>query len=262
MNVQRVFGCGIDGRAFKAKYEGLSDEDQFRLSRVAGRVLLTLKLRYEVAFHSNPFAWRGEESGLRHVALPSTEVYLLCTCLDTLAGKAVHKSFPDWTKEQPTTMDWWKDTETVWSRYQDEYGVGRNLEALYGALPQSAKDWLVSNVAIRRADQPLAPEQQDVGKLLKRLYRYFYNIRRNAYTHSSVSHPTHVADDIREPTDGEWWVAPVLAAQFVFDRKKPKQKWNLSYRQGLDEATILRIIINAIALDMLGIELIMSHNVV
>ena len=105
MNVQRVFGCGIDGQAFKANYEGLSDENQFRLSRVAGRVWLTLQLRYEMAFYNNPFAWRNEEYSLRHIEVPSIEVYLLWTCLETLAGKPVHKNFKDWIKEQPNIMD-------------------------------------------------------------------------------------------------------------------------------------------------------------
>jgi len=256
MNVQQVFGCGIDGQAFKTKYEGLSDKNQFRLGRVASRVWLTLKLRYEMAFYSNPFARRGEEYNLRRVELPSIEVYLLCTCLDTLAGKPTYKSFENWLKEQPNIIDLGlKEIAHLHSQYLDEHGVSRNLKALFRTLPQSAKDWLASNVVIRRSDQPLSPDQQNVDKLLKRLHIYLYNTRRNAFTHSSISRPTPIAEDVREPTDGGWWVTPVSGTHFILYRDRPNQKWNLSYRQGLDEATILRIIIYAVVLQMLEIEL-------
>lgn len=256
MNVQRVFGCGIDGQVFKTKNERLSIKNQSRLGRVAGRVWLTLKLRYEMAFCNNPFPWRYEEYSLRHVELPSIEVYLLCTCLDTLAGKPVHKNFKDWIEEQPNTNNFGKeDIKSLYSQYEAEYGVGKKLRDLFKNLPQSVKVWLASNVAIRRSDQPLAPERQNVDKLLDRLYRYFYNYRRNNFTHGSVSRPTLVAEDVREPLDGGWWVTPASGTHFVLYSDRPNQKWNLSYRQGLDEATILRIIIYAVALQILGIEL-------
>jgi hypothetical protein len=217
---------------------------------------LTLKLRYEMGFYNNPFPWRDEGYRLRHVELPSIEVYLLCTCLDTLAGKPVHKNFKDWIREQPNIIDLGLENITrLYSQYEDEYGVGRNLRALFRNLPQSAKDWLASNVVIRRSDQPLALEQLNVDKLLNRLYIYFYNIRRNAFTHGSVSHLTFIAEDVREPTDGGWWVTPASGTHFILYRDRPNQKWNLSYRQGLDEATILRVIIYAVALQMLEIEL-------
>ena len=256
MNLQRAFGCGIDGQVFKTKYERLSDENRLRLGKVAGRVWLTLKLRYELVLPSNPFASSTEDYSLRYVELPSMEVYLLCTCLDTLAGKSVYRNFKDWIREQPDTTELGLDDITrLYSQYEDEYGVGRNLKALFKTLPETAKDWLASNVVIRRADLPLAPEQQSPEKLLNRLYRYFYNTRRNAFTHGSTSLPTPMAEEIREPKDGEWWVTPASGTHFTLYRDRPNQKWNLSYRQGLDEATILRMIIYAVVLQMLRIDL-------
>jgi hypothetical protein len=217
---------------------------------------LTLKLRYETGFYNNPFPWGYEGYALRHIELPSIEVYLLCACLDTLAGKPVYRSFERWMREQPNAIDLSvKDVVRLYSSYMDEYGVGRNLRALFRNLPQSAKEWLASNVVIRRSDQPLAPYSQNIDKLLDRLYRYFYQVRRNAFTHGSVSLPTPIAEDIQESLDGEWWVTPVSGTHFSLYRDRPEQKWNLSYRQGLDEATILRIIIYAVAIQMLGIEL-------
>jgi hypothetical protein len=253
MNIQLVFGCGIDGQTLKARYEGLSEENKLRLGRVAGRVWLTLKLRYEMAFYNNPFAWRGEEYNLKHVELPSIEV--LCTCLDTLAGKPVHKNFKDWIRGQPNVTGLGLEEIThLYAQYEEEYGVGRNLRALFKNLPRSVKNWLASNVVIRRSDQPLSVKEQDPDKLVNRLYVYFYNVRRNAFTHGSVSRPTPIAGDVREPKDGEWWITPASGTHFVLYRDRPNQEWNLSYRQGLDEATILRMIIHAAGLQMLGIE--------
>lgn len=255
MNVQRVFGCGIDGQVFKDKYKGLSDENRSRLIRVAGRVWLTQKLRYELALYSHPFAWQGEEYSLRHVEIPSMEVYLLCTCLDTLAGRAVYKNFKDWIKEQPDIENLGlKEITALYSQYEEAYGIGRNLRSLFRNLPKSAKDWLIENVVIRKAGQPIIVEHRNADMLLDRLYRYFYNVRRNAFTHNSASRPTPVADDVREPLEGGLWVTPVSGTHFRF-REESKQKWNLPYRQGLDEATILRIIICAVALKLLNIEL-------
>lgn len=255
--MQRVFGCGVDGHTFKVKYRELSEKNRLRLGRVAGRVWLTLKLRYEMAFlYNNPFALGGEEYNLRHIELPSIEIYLLCTCLDTLAGKPIHKNFKDWVKDQPNTTGFdLEEITRLCAQYEEEYGVGRNLRALFRNLPPSVKDWLASNVVIERSDQYLLPEEQDVDKLVNRLYVYFYNVRRNAFTHGSVSRPTPIADKVREPKDGEWWVTPASGTHFILHRDRPNQEWNLSYRQGLDEATILRIIIHAVALQMLGVEL-------
>ena len=255
MSVQQVLGCGIDGQTFKTKYERLSEENKLRLGRVADRVRLTLKIRYEMAFYNNPFAWGAEEYSLRYVELPSIEVYLLCTCLDTLAGQPVHRNFKDWIRDQLSVTSLSLEEVThLYAQYEEEYGVGRNLRSLFRNLPWSVKDWLATNIVIWRSDQLLPVGEQDANELGNRLYLYFYNARRNAFTHGSVSHPTLIADDIREPEDSEWWITPAAGTDFVLNRDRPNQRWNLSYRPGLDEATILRMIIHAAGLQMLEIE--------
>jgi hypothetical protein len=256
MNVQRIFGCGIDRRLFNRKYEALSKEDQERLERVARRVHLTLKLRYEMGFRDNPLGSTGEGYILRDVELPSIEVYLLCTCLDTLAGKPTYKCFDKWITQQPdvTAVDR-KGIVNLVDRYKEEYGVGSNFRRLFTNLSDGTKDWLANNVAIRRSGQPLEPEMQDVDRLVERLCRYFYDIRRNRFTHGSVSLHTPIAQDIRQAGAEGWWITPASGAGFILHPKKPSQKWDLSYREGLDEATILRIIIHAAALHILKIEI-------
>jgi hypothetical protein len=256
-DVQRVFGCGVGGQTFKAKYEGLSDKDRLRLERVARRVWLTLKLRYETIFLKNPFAWSDEEFALAEVELPSIEVYLLCTCLDTLAGKPNYAEFGDWLKDQKDVMNLGiQEVTCLYEQYKKEHGVSKNLRSLFEDLPQSIKTWLAGNVVIRRANEPLIVAGQDEDLLVKRLCIFFYDFWRNAFTHSSISRQTSIADDVSEPGKGKgWWVTPAVCTHFPLYNDRPNQEWNLSYRQCLDLATILRLIIHAAALQFLNIEL-------
>jgi hypothetical protein len=61
------------------------------------------------------------------------------------------------------------------------------------------------------------------------------------------------AEDIRHPDETDWWVTPASGTHFVLNRRSPKKLWNFSYRQGLDEATILLLIIYSAALQILKI---------
>ena len=67
MKTQQVFGCGVDIRIFKSKYESLDKKDQLRLECVARRVWLTVKIRYEMSFYGNPFAQSDEDFTLTDV---------------------------------------------------------------------------------------------------------------------------------------------------------------------------------------------------
>ena len=55
MYARTVFGCGVDKQLFQDRYEALDEEEQQRLERVARRVWITLKLRYETFTFSDPF---------------------------------------------------------------------------------------------------------------------------------------------------------------------------------------------------------------
>jgi hypothetical protein len=97
----KVFSCGVEGLTFKAHYAAIAEGECKRLDRVAWRMWLTLQLRYRAKFSSN-FALRGEDSlNLAYVELPSLEIYLLLTCLDTLAGDPEWPSFDRWLKKHP-----------------------------------------------------------------------------------------------------------------------------------------------------------------
>jgi hypothetical protein len=256
MRIQQVFGCGVNAQTFRASLEGLPEEDRLRLERVARRAWLTLKLRYGMAFTRNPFPLGNEESDLLDVELPSIEIYLLCTCLDTLAGRSGEVEFGEWLENQEDKVDLdVQEVQCLYRRYKKEHGIGSNLRNLFETLPQDAKNWLANNVVIRRSNEPLSVTNQDVAKLVKQLYTYFYEVWRNAFTHGSVSQQTLTAEDIRESIDGDsWWVTPASCTGFILYKKKENQKWNLSYRQGLDLATILRVIIGVAVLKTMGIE--------
>lgn len=60
-------------------------------------------------------------------------------------------------------------------------------------------------------------------------------------------------DDIRLSDETGWWVTPASGTHFPLERRHPNKLWNFSYRQGLDEATILRLIIHSVALQKLDI---------
>jgi hypothetical protein len=261
MDVQRVFGCGIDRQIFKAKHEALQEKDQVRLEKVARRLYLTLKLRYEIASYSSPFEWSEEEISLSDVEFPSIEIYLLCTCLDTLAGRSDYKDFGEWLKAKDIASKLEvSEVVCLYVQYKEEYGVGRSWRKLFNDLPQSVNIWLANNVVIRRSNQPPVARDQDTSVLVKRLYTYFFEVWRNRFTHSSVSQPVLIAEDVIEPIEGDdHWITPAACATFVLHRDKPNQEWDLSYRRGLDLAIILRVIIHAAALILMDIEPAREH---
>lgn len=259
VNTKSMFGCGIDGRLFKEKFDNLPEEGRRRIEKVARRLWLTLMLRYRLAVLHNPFLGVRYSFDLQDVELPSMEVYLLVTCLDTLAGKSTYVDFRDWIKTHSCAPALEVDEiSTLYAQYLDEYGVTRNLRQIFTEIPKCVKDWLSQNVAIYQFDKMFDKDRSGtVDELVTNLFKYFYNVRRNEYTHSSSSRQTLTARDVIDPkkVDNNGWVTPASGSCFILDKRKPDQEWGFSYRQGLDEATILRVIIHAVVLQLLCIEL-------
>lgn len=259
MDIQRVFGCGIDKQTFKMKYESLSNpQEKMRLDRVAKRLQLTLSLRYRVGFYRSLIGQGQEGYTFTNKELPSMEIYLLCTCLDTLAGQPKHLNFDDWIEAQENIEFKNKnDIIKLYKQYNNEYGVGKNLKDLFINLPPIIKTWLSNNVAINRTKQPQPTTQTDTNKLMVNLYKFFYNLWRNPFTHNSDLPQASIANDIFEPTkDDNWWSYPTAWLDFELDKK---QGWELSYKKGLDLVTILRLIINVVALQILEIDVTQEY---
>jgi hypothetical protein len=236
----KVFSCGVEGQIFKAHYAAMAEEECRRLDRVAWRMWLTLQLRYRAKFSSN-FTLRGEDSlNLAYVELPSLEIYLLLTCLDTLAGDPKWSSFDKWLKEHPVDCN--LNTEGIldlFELWREDHGPRRTIRKLFEGLPSCVTDWLSEHIVFQKysADKPIATK----------LFNYFYDERRNEFTHSSVTRHTVMAiGEIELPSeDDKWWSH--CADGF------------LKYRQGFDLATILRIIIYAVILQKLCVPLSMGH---
>lgn len=254
MDPLHVFGCGVNRKIFETKFNALDQENQRRIERVARRIKVTLKMRYEIGVLKNPFESSFDNFLIENQELSAIRVYLLFTCLDTLAGKPHHMDFRDWLHKQQCDSTMNKDEIiNLYDIYMSEYGVGQNLRDLFNTLPLSTKKWLVENVVIREIGQPIPSEGQPVDQLIKRLYSYFYEIQRNDFTHNSITRAVFTSEDIREPDENGCWVTPASGLHFMLNRHKPKKLWNFSYRQGLDEATILQIIIHSAALRILNI---------
>ena len=255
MNFRDVFGCGVDPAVFDRLHEDLPLEEQDRLQRVGRRVWLTLVLRYQTIIRRSPFESPYDWIMLSRWELPSIEVYLLCTCLDTLAGKSDYRTFWQWLNtraiDRALTMN---EIGGLHAQYMEEYGVGLAFRRLFDNLSTAVKIWLASNVSIRPSDHPIADTDIDSQELVSLLRKYFYTIWRNPYTHRSMSRQTSVADDTRIPSQVGWWITPASGTMFEFQDGRTGQTWDFSFREGLDEATILRVIIHASVLRMMGVE--------
>lgn len=260
--VRKAFGCGIHIADFTNRYEALPEEEKDRLRRVGSRMLMTLRLRYQLAVSTNPFMDGVEQHFFESSDWPSLEVYLLCTCLDMIAGQPRHKDFKAWVREQSLTeMLSIDDVIKLYESYQNTHGVGRNLRQLFENLPQVMKQWLANNIMIDEGKFSPVPHAlpEDTAKLIKHLVNYFYDIRRSNFTHSGLTYHTEIADDIYafdENRHEQWW-----AVDFAFSFKnKPHKEALLHFRQGLDLATILRLILHTVALQKLGIEV--TQNII
>lgn len=254
MDALLVFGCGVNRKDFETKFNALSQENQLRLEKVARRVRVTLKLKYEMGVYQNPFEAPYDYFVLVRDELPAIGIYLLVTCLDTIAGKAQFMDFRDWLKDQHiiTTTNK-EEIINLYTLYVNDFGVGKNLRDLFDNLPSITKEWLAKNVVFREIEQPFPLGSQPLDQLGKRLYTYFYEIRRNDFTHRCFPRQVSTAEDIRYPDETGGWVTPASGTHFELNRRKRNKLWNFSYRQGLDEATILQIIIHSAVLQILNI---------
>lgn len=254
MDMQRLLGCGIDKGTFDRKFKELSEDDQQKLDRVARRLLMTLKIHYEVNFYQfNITETRDDYYQFLFTELPSLEIYLLCTCLDTLAGKAKYMKFDKWLDDRRIG---WVDKQSIgelYCDYEKEYGVGINIQHLFESLHPIAKKWLVDNVRIQRPTQIEISLEKDTNKFIVRLYKYFYNIWRNPFTHSSVSRNALTLETLDGLSEfipfGEW----VLAAKDV-EIYNDERKWNLYHKKDIDLSVILRVIIYVTTLAILRID--------
>ena len=149
--VYNTFGCHVEDRTFKNHYAVISEDERGRLHRVASRMLLTLQLRYRAKFSPN-FAVRGEDSlNLAYVELPSVEVYLLVTCLDTLAGEPKWPRFDGWLQKSPTVCGLnTKGIIDLFELWRKDHGPRRTMRKLFEGVPPCVAVWLSENVVFQK----------------------------------------------------------------------------------------------------------------
>jgi hypothetical protein len=223
---------------------------------------LTLVLRYQL-YHHIRYASPSAIGTFEDADLPSLEIYLLFSCIDTLAQPPSYKAFPAWLKEQPEIEDLINvgRIEQLYRRYSKEYGVGSNIRRVFDELPQPTVEWLSGKVRIETANEessaatPLLDRDEVVGHVCE----YFYRIRRNLFTHWSVSHRTYVAEKYKQSDSALellnmepftcWHLTPATW-EYEIDGKP----WRMYLGEGVDEATILRVVLQAIVLQRMKID--------
>lgn len=253
-----MFGCGIDWQTFEEKFNNLSEDERQRIERVASRVWLSLLFRYDLQINPESFAITGglwRQFTIRSIEIPSIEVYLLVSCLDTIAGNPKFQDFDQWLSHQDIVSNFNKDNIiNLYQEYKENFGISKNLKYIFSNLPYSTTEWLHSNVRFRKISDPRMQQEESSSKLLEHLFLYYYDLRRNEFTHGSKPQQTWIGDDIYNPTEKSLWVTPASGTQFALYKKKPNQKYCFSFRQGIDEATILRVIIHSVVLQKMGFD--------
>ena len=255
LDIYQSFGCGIDRKYFQQCLENIDLKDRDKMYRAAQRFWFTTKLRHEASFWANPYVPRHKEASVIFSEIPTLEIYLLCTCLDTLAGKS-HMEFDTWLELQNASSGKQFGVAQIielYRKYKDEYGIGKNIKKLFINLPLAVKLWLSNHVIIRlENDQsPLAPINADDLVIL--LYRFYFEIWRNAYTHSSISRKVNTIGGMDEIKGKPEWIIG-LPSPIRFSSKSSKL-WNIYYKSdSVDLSIILRMVVYSASLHVLGIE--------
>ncbi len=254
--IYQALGCGINQQYFQECFINLGQKDREKLGRVAQRLWFITKLKYEGSFWTNPYIPRQKELSIIFSEIPTLEIYLLCTCLDTIAGKSEYREFDTWVKEKKFSSDNLFNISQVidlHNEYQNEYGINKNLKKLFSSLASEVKSWLIEHVVIQQEANPNISFATSSDKLVAQLHKFYFDVWRNAYTHSSVTRKSGITIEfIEELGNGPEWIL-AQPSPFEFTRKN-KKKWNIYHRADVDLSLILRVIVYSAALQFLGIK--------
>jgi hypothetical protein len=193
--------------------------------------------------------------------ISSIQIYLYCTCIDTLAGKQDYMEFYQWLKTKNlSNLD--KDKiDEYHEEYLDDYGDRRSFSKLFLNLPPSVKSWLNQNISIQQSNVYEVVESRNETELVRRLIDYFYKSWRNPFTHQSVTRPVEFIDGINSLDEHysrigisdlakrEWFCQPDS-----FHIGNENIKWHLWHRKEIDPAFILKIIIQSVVFQWLDIN--------
>lgn len=251
IDVHAVLGAGLDGREFAQRLEGADAGIRDKLMGVVARINLVNALDQETSFSSS---WNRMQAD-------ALQVYLLCTCFDTLAGPTHFHHFHEWVSQEgqeplvgvilsklgtPTspTPGWYTAaTKRLGEEWLESHGVGRSFKRFFFDLPSVLRRELQQSYAVIKEDQE---ERGAWGGLpeetqLRRIVDYLFKLRRNTFTHQARIVPTFV------PVQG-------LAGWVRFIRP---DMWDYSvFLQNADqvrgEIALLRIVLIGAIRQMLG----------
>lgn len=221
LKIYSILGANLDERDFFDRWErlgkalsptelaGLGDErkKELELSRKKeieikekiGSVCFRLRF-IEALQYDNRFTRRDES-----FQSDALQIYLLCTCFDTLAGQFSHKQFDNWVSEigedllqtslnsesnQELTIWYKQTTKRLFEKYLQDYGVARNFRRLFNELPDILRISLIDSFTVIREKETnedwngMPPERK-----LRRIVDYLFS-RRNKFTHNSDIVPT------------------------------------------------------------------------
>jgi len=263
-HLDRVFGCGVNPRILSEKVDALSPKMREKIERVAQRIRLITKLDYESTFMFNPDEEKGDSYFFFRWDLSSLEVYLYCTCIDTLASKEGYVEFKNWIRKQNTEDLTVEKVIALQQEHSNEFGNKKNFFGVFHKLPLPLKSWLAKNIAFLEwaKSEHEIQEERDANKTVEDLATYLYSVWRNPFTHGAKTHPVDSKWDIdrlddyylgisslTSLADHEWVQQPMS-----FSLKNNSQEWNLWHKKHLDINTILRVVIQCIVYDLLQIE--------
>ena len=129
--------------------------------------------------------------------IESLVLYLLLTCVDTLAGQDEYKSFSEWLKTNQEEFE----TDTInlaWIKAKEKeykvlYGIGRNFKALIiDSISRNLKKSFIENFAVAKLDNGCVNkdswkewESANDELRLKKIVNILFEQIRNKYTHTS-----------------------------------------------------------------------------
>lgn len=194
-----VLGANLDANDFFVRWEKLGQIKE-KIGSVCFRLRFIDAIQYESRFTEI-------EDRVQANAL---QVYLLCTCFDTLSVQSPYQRFDEWAIEKddisllqqisgvPSSTEmvsWYKGiTKKLYEEYLENHGVTRNFRNLFLDLPEVLQSELVDSYAIVKGgesndDWLKMPKE----KRLRRIVNYLF-ARRNKFTHQSEVAPTTQTD--------------------------------------------------------------------
>ena len=265
----RAFGFGVNSLDFARAQLNLQENDpvNYRLfTDIADRILFVDHLRFEL--------WQALESSdggfgdsLRLITnLDSLETYLLCTCIDALAGGRDFVTFADWVQENQekvaeqlggkavtSTNEFSSITANLHDSYtSEEVGLTRKFTAFFQELPEFLKQALAQNIVLIKGDYWSHNAKQKMQKwqnlsvddqVKKIAGEYLYSVRRSKYTHAVKKHEAaggfwkHLSQTPFEPNG---WTPIRLKSS----KNPDKVKLTILTSNTIEESYLLRAIIS------------------